>query len=130
MTVHHGLRVAIVGTGFIGAVQARSARLSGGHLVAVAASTPERSDAAARRLGAWRSATAQEVVVAPDVDVVHIAAPNHLHESLALAALAAGKHVVLEKPVALDSRGAAGIADAAGGPTASSQSRSPIGSTR
>ena len=38
----------------------------------------------------------------PDVDVVHICTPNHLHRPLAEAALAAGKHVVCEKPLALD----------------------------
>ena len=49
----------------------------------------------------------------PDVDVVHICTPNHLHVPLAEAALAAGKHVICEKPIALDSFGAQQITDAA-----------------
>src|SRR3954447_24629234 len=98
-----GVRVAIAGTGFIGAVHARSARLAGAYLVGVAASTPESSRRAAAALGAERAfASAQELVEAPDVDVVHICTPNHLHVALAQAALGAGKHVILEKPIALD----------------------------
>ena len=95
------LRVAVAGTGFIGAVHARSARLAGARLVGVAASTPERSRAAAARLGAERAfGAAEELVAAKDVDVVHLCTPNHLHAPLAEAALAAGKHVVCEKPLA------------------------------
>ena len=57
------VRVAIAGTGFIGAVHARSARLAGARLVGVAASSPERGLLAAAALGAERSfATAEELV--------------------------------------------------------------------
>ena len=108
------VRVAIAGTGFIGAVHARSARLAGARLVGVAASSPERGLLAAAALGAERSfATAEELVEAPDVDVVHICTPNHLHLPLAEAALAAGKHVICEKPLAIDDRGAEEMVEAA-----------------
>src|SRR5918998_3105704 len=111
-----GLRVAIAGTGFIGAVHARSARLAGARLVGVAASTPERSERAAAELGAERAfATAEELATDPAVDVVHICTPNHLHEPLAESALAAGKHVICEKPLALDGEGAERLVDAARG---------------
>ena len=108
------LRVGVAGTGFIGAVHARSARLAGGHLAGVAASTPQRGEQAAAQLGAERAyATAEELVEASDIDVVHICTPNHLHLPLAERALAAGKHVVCEKPLALDLTGAQRLADAA-----------------
>jgi predicted dehydrogenase len=108
------VRVAIAGTGFIGAVHARSARAAGARLVGVAASSPERGLLAAAALGADRSyATAEELVEAPEVDVVHICTPNHLHVPLAEAALAAGKHVICEKPIALDEGGAEELTDAA-----------------
>ncbi len=108
------LRIAIAGTGFIGAVHARSARLAGARLVGVSASTPERSDAAARALGAERAFESSEVLVeSADVDVVHICTPNHLHLPLAEAALAAGKHVICEKPLATDLAGAKQLVDAA-----------------
>ena len=108
------LRVAIAGTGFIGAVHARSARLAGARLVGVAASTPERAAQAASELHAERAfASAEELVGAEGVDVVHICTPNHLHLPLAEAALAAGKHVICEKPLALDADGALRLTQAA-----------------
>ncbi len=108
------LRTAIAGTGFIGRVHARSARLAGAHLVGVAASSPESAEAAAAELGAERAyASADELVRDPDVDVVHICTPNHLHVPLAEAALAEGKHVICEKPLALDAGGAQQLVDAA-----------------
>jgi len=112
----NSLRAAVAGTGFIGAVHARSARLAGAELAGVAASTPERSAEAAQALGAERGfGSAEELVTADDVDVVHICTPNHLHLPLAEAALAAGKHVICEKPLAVDAEGAQRLADAARG---------------
>jgi predicted dehydrogenase len=109
-----GLRVGIAGTGFIGRVHARSARVAGARLVGVAASSPGSAERAAAELGAERSfATSEELVADDGIDVVHLCTPNHLHEPLALAALAAGKHVVCEKPVAVDAGGAARVAAAA-----------------
>jgi len=108
------LRVAIAGTGFIGAVHAHAARRAGAHVVGVAASSPERSREAAQRLGVERPFDdAMALATAPDVDVVHICTPNHLHGPLASAALAAGKHVVCEKPLALDAAEARGLVDTA-----------------
>jgi predicted dehydrogenase len=110
------LRAAIAGTGFIGRVHARSVRLAGAQLVAVAASSPESAQAAAAELGADRAFdSAEEMVRAPDIDVVHICTPNHLHLPLAEAALAAGKHVICEKPLALDAAGAQRLVDVAAG---------------
>jgi predicted dehydrogenase len=108
------LRVAIAGTGFIGAVHARSAQRVGARLVGVAASSPERSAAAAEALGAERAFdSAEELAEADDVDVVHICTPNYLHVELAQRALLAGKHVVCEKPLALDAAAASRLAAAA-----------------
>jgi predicted dehydrogenase len=108
------VRAGIVGAGFVGTIHARSARLAGGRLVGVVASSPERSDAAARELAAERAfPTADELVASDEVDVVHICTPNNLHLPIALAALHQGKHVVCEKPIALDAAGAAELTDAA-----------------
>jgi predicted dehydrogenase len=97
------LRAAIAGTGFIGRVHARSARLAGAELVGVSASSPDRAAAAATELGAGRGfASSEELATSPDVDVVHICTPNHLHVALAVTALEAGKHVICEKPIATD----------------------------
>ena len=111
-----GLQAAIAGTGFIGRVHARSARLAGAELAGVAASSPESARAAAAELGADRAFdSAEELVRDPEVDVVHICTPNNLHVPLAEAALAAGKHVICEKPLALDAEGAQRLVDAAAG---------------
>jgi predicted dehydrogenase len=108
------LRVAIAGAGFVGGLHARAARLAGAHLVGVSASTAQRAEQAARELGAERAfETSEALAEADDVDVVHVCTPNHLHEPLAAAALAAGKHVICEKPLALDAAGAQRLVDAA-----------------
>jgi predicted dehydrogenase len=108
------LRVAIAGAGFSGELHARAVRQAGARLVGVAASTPERARAAARLLGAEDAFdTSEAMATSSDVDVVHICTPNHLHADLAVAALAAGKHVVCEKPLALDAGTARRLAAAA-----------------
>ena len=95
------LRAGIVGAGFMGEVHARAVRAAGGVVARVAASTPERSAAAATRLGAEGAAgSVAELVTADDVDVVHVCTPNALHVPVAEQVLAAGKPVVCEKPLA------------------------------
>jgi len=82
----------------------------------VVASSPRSSEEAATRIGAERAFQSAEALVdSPDVDVVHICTPNHLHVPLALAALQAGKHVICEKPLALDEAGATELVEAANG---------------
>jgi predicted dehydrogenase len=80
----------------------------------VSASSPERAREAAARLRVQRAFdTAEELVAADGVDVVHVCTPNHLHAPLAHAALAAGKHVVCEKPLATTAAEADRLLDAA-----------------
>ena len=52
--------------------------------------------------GARITTSYEEVLAAPDVDIVSIATPNHLHADEAVAAAEAGKHILLEKPTGLD----------------------------
>ncbi|MCI3270764.1 Gfo/Idh/MocA family protein [Streptomyces cylindrosporus] len=108
------LKAGFIGTGFIGSVHARAALQAGARLAGVVSSTPERSQAAAQALGAARAyASAEDLIDDDGVDVVHICTPNHLHAPLAVRALAAGKHVICEKPLALTSAEAAGLVEAA-----------------
>jgi predicted dehydrogenase len=110
------LRVGVAGAGFIGAVHARSARLAGATLAGVSTSSPERSREAAARLGAERAYdTPAALATADDVDVLHICTPNHLHADLAMLALEHGKHVICEKPLAVDRAQAERLLDAADG---------------
>ena len=126
------MRVGIAGAGFIGAVHARSARLAGATLAGVADSSPENAEAAARRLGAERAfESALALAESPDMDVVHVCTPNHLHLPVAEAALAAGKHVICEKPLALDAAGAERLTRAGGrARTAARPCRSSTATTR
>jgi len=54
----------------------------------------------------------QDLLESDEVDIVSITTPNHLHAAQAVAAARAGKHFVLEKPTALDTRGLVAIRDA------------------
>ncbi|HKY13437.1 MAG TPA: Gfo/Idh/MocA family oxidoreductase [Microthrixaceae bacterium] len=92
----------MIGAGFIGEVHARALRRAGARLVGVAASSPDTTDDAVTRLGAERGFAAVDLATSPEVDVIHICTPNHLHAPLARAALEAGKHVVCEKPLTTD----------------------------
>jgi predicted dehydrogenase len=80
----------------------------------LAASSPARAAAQAHALGYARPAADwQQVVEDPAVDIVIVNTPNHLHEPVAVAALAAGKHVHCEKPLAVDGNAARRMAEAA-----------------
>lgn len=118
------VRVALLGSRFMGRAHANAWAQAGRFLeprraarVDVVAAKDEASVAAfARRfgipraLGDWRAAVAD-----PAIDLVDVALPNDLHVETSLAALAAGKHVACEKPLAKDLDGARALRDAARG---------------
>ncbi|MGC5166596.1 Gfo/Idh/MocA family protein [Luteimicrobium sp. DT211] len=110
-SVDEQLGVAVVGGGFMATVHSRAARAARARLVGIASSTPERAADAAARLGFERSYASLDELLADDaVDVVHVTTPNTLHAGQAEAALAAGKHVVCEKPLATTPDDAARLA--------------------
>ncbi|HMP61451.1 MAG TPA: Gfo/Idh/MocA family oxidoreductase, partial [Gemmatales bacterium] len=111
------VRIGIVGMGFMGYIHFLAAqRLEGGGRVAAIVSRDP-----AKRLGDWRSirgnfgppgaivplgsikayATLEELLADPEIDLVDICLPTDQHVAAARAALAAGKHVLVEKPLAL-----------------------------
>lgn len=103
------LGVALIGTGFMGKSHAMAwhnvATVFGGahpRLEYLCDVTEDAARSFAHQFGFARgTANWQAVVAAPEVDVVSITAPNGLHRPIAEAALTAGKHVWLEKPMAL-----------------------------
>jgi predicted dehydrogenase len=96
------VRAGIVGTGFMGTVHARAVRRAGGVVAAVVGSSPESSRAGAERIGAELAAdSVEELLATADVDVVHVCTPNATHAPLVRQVLAAGRHVVCEKPLAV-----------------------------
>ncbi len=93
------LRVALAGTGMIADVHRRAAVLAGAELVGVLGSGPERSRQAALRWGLPAAYTSLADLVTSPADVVHVCTPNATHAPYVEALLAAGKHVVCEKPL-------------------------------
>ncbi|GHC15839.1 Gfo/Idh/MocA family protein [Aidingimonas halophila] len=116
------LRIGLIGTGYMGKAHAIALRaapsvfpLSALPVCDYLAEVDEILAARkARELGFARSTGDWQTLVAdPDVDVVDICAPNFLHKEMALAAVAHGKHVYSEKPLALNAADAEIMADAA-----------------
>ncbi|NYH52023.1 putative dehydrogenase [Nocardiopsis arvandica] len=102
-TAPNAYRAAVIGTGFMGRVHSHAVRAAGGEVVGVTGSSPDKAERFRVANNVARShADALELIHSDDVDVVHVCTPNHLHAPLSLAALAAGKHVVCEKPLATD----------------------------
>ncbi len=126
------VRIGIVGLGFMGwthfaaaskiseAGKVTGSKLKGGAVTAFATRSPEKL------AGDWSSIQgnfgprgpkldlakvgayddAHDLINDPDIDLVDICLPNDQHEEMALAALAAGKHVLVEKPIAVDLKSA------------------------
>lgn len=129
------VRAAVVGMGFMGKTHAAAYHAAEAQgfpckLVAVCDPDPRRLDPAATTAGNIASqtgaafdplrvatTTSVESLLAMPVDLVSICTPTDTHVTLATAALRAGKHVLLEKPVALTSRDVASLAEVAAGST-------------
>lgn len=108
------LRVGVVGLG-AGSVHARAyAALPTADLVALSGKETERLAALGSELSVPRLVTTwEELVEMDDLDAISVATPNALHHPITMAALAAGKHVFCEKPLALNADQAREMVDAA-----------------
>ena len=103
------LGIAVLGTAFMGRAHSSAWRNVGAvfpdtpatAMRVLCGSDPGRTEAAARSLG-WQEAATdwREVIARDDLHVVAICTPGHLHAEMATAALEAGKHVLVEKPLA------------------------------
>jgi predicted dehydrogenase len=99
------LNAAIVGLGFVGRAHLDALRRLGIAVQGVLGSSPERSKAACDAMHLARAyKSLDELAGDPSVNVVHLCTPNHLHFQEASQLLRAGKHVLCEKPLSLDSR--------------------------
>jgi len=109
------LRCAVIGAGGIGLDHLNSlTTCPRATAVAVAEKNPQRAREACARHHVPRSyADYRELLEQPDIDAVTIALPNHLHATVAIEALKARKHVLLEKPMAMNVKEAAKILDTA-----------------
>lgn len=98
------IRVAVVGAGFIGPVHVEALKRIGAEVAGILGVSDDESRRAAKTLGlpkAYRDF--EEILADKSVQAVHIATPNRLHYPMAKAALEAGKHVMCEKPLAMNS---------------------------
>ncbi|MBW7922945.1 MAG: Gfo/Idh/MocA family oxidoreductase [Rubellimicrobium sp.] len=95
------MKAAVIGTGFIGSVHVGALRRLGVEVAGVLGSSPLRGAERATALGTRAYASLDDLLADDAVQVVHVTSPNHAHHAQVLAILAAGKHVLCEKPLAL-----------------------------
>lgn len=112
MTGFNDLGVAVIGTGFIGTVHIGALRRLGVRLTGVLGSSVDRGAERAEALGvSCAYVSLEELLADPAVDAVHVTSPNHAHYEQVKAILAAGKHVICEKPLAMTSAESAEMAE-------------------
>ena len=112
--------VGVIGTGFMGIAHTEALRRLGLDVVGIVGSSPERARAKAATSDVPLPPvfdTRRRAARRPAVDVVHVTSPNHVHAEHVRAVLAAGQHVVCEKPLGVSSAETAellALAEAAG----------------
>jgi predicted dehydrogenase len=96
------IRMAVIGAGFMGSTHARAyAAIDGAEVAAVYAPRPDRAAPLAEELGTTWTDNLAALLADRSIDAVDICLPTGEHRGVAEAALDAGKHVFLEKPIAL-----------------------------
>ena len=113
--VHSRIGMGLIGPGFIAPHHIDAVRRLGDvDVLAIAGSSEESASRKARQFGVPRSYASYEALIAdPEIQVIHNTTPNHLHFPVSLAALSAGKHVISDKPLALDAAQCAELTEAA-----------------
>ena len=111
------MKIVLLGLGFMGSVHARAL---GGRLAAVCSNDPRQlaGDLSAVQgnlgdpvghldfSGVKKYSEIAPALADPEIEAVDLCLPTHMHETVAIKALRAGKHVLVEKPIALDGAGA------------------------
>ena len=115
MTEMSQITAAVIGTGFIGTVHVQALRRLGVRVAGVLGSSPARAAARAAEIGVDKAyGSIEELLSDRSVEVVHVTSPNQLHYPQVKAIIAAGKHVICEKPLAMTSAQSAEMAELAG----------------
>lgn len=106
--------VAITGTGFMGPSHTEALRRLGVRVVGVLGSSKAKSAAFAERMNIPKAyGSFDELLADGEVQAVHLTTPNRWHFETAKAALLAGKHVMCEKPLAMNSQESAALVELA-----------------
>ena len=109
-----GLQAAVIGVGFVGRAHVEALRRQGIPVVGILGSTPERTEQSRRALRIERAyKSLDELTRDESVDVVHVCTPNNVHFEQSKAALEAGKQVMCEKPLAMDTHESSALVDLA-----------------
>ena len=110
------IRIGVIGVGFGAKVQAPAFQDEGFEVVAICSRREERAREAAASLGIPHAYTDyRKMLEQPDLDAVSIVTPPNLHHEMTAAALDGGKHVLCEKPFAMDEAEARAMLDKARG---------------
>ncbi len=101
----YDIGVAITGTGFMGPAHTEALRRLGVRVVGILGSSPEKSGSFAQRYAIPKAyASFDEILADDEVQAIHITTPNRWHYRTTKAALLAGKHVLCEKPLTMNSQ--------------------------
>src|SRR5690349_15057035 len=104
------MRVAILGAGFMGSTHAKAfQRVEGVEIAAIYAHSDKRAGPLARELGTVYTDDIDSILRDESIVAIDNCLPTPEHRPLTEAALAAGKHVLLEKPIALTDADAAAL---------------------
>jgi predicted dehydrogenase len=104
--------VAIIGVGFVGKAHLEALRRLAIPVRGILGSSPERTQKAARELKLEHAySSLEELCRDSSVSAVHVCSPNYVHYEQAKAAMEAGKHVMCEKPLSMDTRQSSSLID-------------------
>ena len=108
------LKIGILGSGFMGQTPARAyAKIPGISIVAVSSRHLDKAEKLANEVGARATTDDRSIIEDPSIEAISNTLPTPLHAEPTIAALRAGKHVLLEKPLALRAADADGMIAAA-----------------
>jgi predicted dehydrogenase len=104
------MKVGILGSGFMGGTHARAyGKIKGVEVVAVSSLLPDKAQKLADEVGGRATTDNMSIIDDPSIDAISNTLPTYLHAEYTVAALKAGKHVLLEKPFALTAAGCDGM---------------------
>ncbi len=115
MTDREPIKLGVIGAGAISQVVHMPifAEREDVHLLAIADADPHKAETLSRRFAVPLVMDADELIAFDDLDAVVLCTPNHLHEEMAIAGFQAGKHVLVERPIASSADGASRVVEAA-----------------
>src|SRR5687768_15957529 len=108
------MKIGILGSGFMGGIHARAyAKMPDVTIAAVSSRNLDKAEKLAKEFGARATIEDRSIIEDPAIEAISNTLPTHLHAEATIAALKAGKHVLVEKPFALTAADCDGMIAAA-----------------